>query len=296
MRTVRGLSARTVDAYLWDMRHAARLCEAEGLPRPDKAGLPDLRRIIARDAKGKSAATVGRRISALKSLRAYMAAQGASEGNPAMLLAKPKRAERLPSYLTEAQAQALCDYADAMAAEALLDAGMARGRRISGMRVAAEAELLYGAGIRVSELTGLDLNDIDFGQRLLLIHGKGGKDRMCPFGKAAAQALRIWLDNGRPLAADKDSADAVLLGIHGRRLAASQAWTDIRALSMRAGVPLVHPHSLRHSMATHLLDNGADLREIQEMLGHSSLNATQRYVHVSMRDAQERYSRAFPRA
>ena len=171
-----------------------------------------------------------------------------------------------------------------------------RRRGACALRDAAILELLYATGMRVGELTGLDLTDIDEGRQTLLVHGKGSKDRTVPYGNPARQALDAWLGEGRPVLAGADSGEAVFLGLHGRRIDQRQVRRLVHEQAQEAGVPDISPHALRHSAATHLLDGGADLREVQELLGHSSLATTQKYTHVSLRQIRQRYSQAFPRA
>ncbi|MBT1172164.1 tyrosine recombinase XerC [Bifidobacterium sp. MA2] len=169
------------------------------------------------------------------------------------------------------------------------------------LRDAAILETLYATGIRVAELVGLDVGDIDFSNRTMKVLGKGNKQRVVPFGGPAAQALTRWIEEGRPeilREARLGTADprALFLGARGGRLNQRIAREVVHRESRRAGVPDIGPHALRHSAATHLLDGGADLREVQELLGHSSLKTTQRYTHVSIEQLKARYTQAFPRA
>lgn len=165
------------------------------------------------------------------------------------------------------------------------------------LRDAAICELLYATGMRVGELVTVDRGDIDMSSRTLLIHGKGDKDRVVPFSKAAQEAIDQWLAEGYGRLADPQKrTDAAFIGIHGGRINQRQVRDVVHRQARRAGVPDISPHALRHSAATHLLDGGADLREVQEMLGHSSLATTQRYTHVSMEQLKRKYAQAFPRA
>ncbi|KFI91626.1 tyrosine-type recombinase/integrase, partial [Bifidobacterium stellenboschense] len=165
------------------------------------------------------------------------------------------------------------------------------------LRDAAVLELLYATGIRVAELVGLDVADVDFSSRTVRVTGKGNRQRVVPFGLPAQRALLAWLDGGRPVLLHGDgSCRALFLGSRGGRLNQRIARDVVHEESRRAGVPDISPHALRHSAATHLLDGGADLREVQEMLGHSSLKTTQRYTHVSIEQLKSRYAQAFPRA
>ena len=163
--------------------------------------------------------------------------------------------------------------------------------------------LLYATGIRVAELVSMDIADIDFSNRTIKVTGKGNKQRVVPFGLPAQRALEIWLEQGRPVlartatdAVKSRAANALFLGARGGRIDQRIARDIVHRAAREAGVPDISPHALRHSAATHMLDGGADLREVQEMLGHSSLKTTQRYTHVSIEQLKNRYGQAFPRA
>ncbi|MDF7664104.1 tyrosine recombinase XerC [Bifidobacterium sp. ESL0763] len=177
------------------------------------------------------------------------------------------------------------------------DGGMSSAKdHALALRDAAMVELLYATGIRVAELTGLDVGDIDFANRTARVTGKGDKQRVVPFGAPAAKALRHWIERGRRRFETPRSAAALFLGVRGGRVDQRVVRGVIHRKAAEAGVPDISPHALRHSAATHLLDGGADLREVQEMLGHSSLKTTQRYTHVSIEQIKKRYRQAFPRA
>lgn len=164
------------------------------------------------------------------------------------------------------------------------------------LRDAAMLELLYATGMRVAELVGLDVADVTFGNRTVKVTGKGDKQRVMPFGAPADKALRDWLEHGRPVLCGDMSDDAFFLGSQGGRIDQRMVRKVVHDRAREAGVPDISPHALRHSAATHMLDGGADLREVQEMLGHSSLKTTQRYTHVSIEQLKARYGQAFPRA
>jgi integrase/recombinase XerC len=164
------------------------------------------------------------------------------------------------------------------------------------LRDAAIMETLYATGIRVAELIGLDLGDVSFSNRTLKVTGKGNKQRVVPFGEPASRALQSWIAQGRPVLMGEQSGQALFLGARSARLDQRIARSVVHERSREAGVPDIAPHALRHSVATHMLDGGADLREVQEMLGHSSLSTTQRYTHVSIEQLKARYGQAFPRA
>jgi len=166
-----------------------------------------------------------------------------------------------------------------------------------GLRDAVALELLYGSGIRVSELVGLDVDDVDRGRRLLRVLGKGRKERSVPYGVPAEQALDAWLSRGRPALATSDSGPALLLGARGRRLDAREVRRTVHAaVAGTPGTPDIGPHGLRHSAATHVLEGGADLRSVQELLGHASLATTQIYTHVTVERLRAVHAQAHPRA
>lgn len=164
------------------------------------------------------------------------------------------------------------------------------------LRDAAIMETLYATGIRVAELVGLDIGDVSFPNRTLKVTGKGNKQRVVPFGGPASSALQSWIAQGRPALQGENSGQALFLGARSARLDQRIVRGIVHERSREAGVPDIAPHALRHSAATHMLDGGADLREVQEMLGHSSLSTTQRYTHVSIEQLKARYGQAFPRA
>lgn len=233
----------------------------------------------------------------------------------------PKLPDTLPSVLTEAQAERLMDRVDDDASlhaassqryetrhdemprldSAHRGEGMSQRDEVVALRDAAMLELLYATGIRVAELVGLDIGDVDWSHRTIRVTGKGSKQRVVPFGDPAEKALAGWKEHGRPLilrragAGTLDTA-ALFLGMRGRRIDQRIVRDVVHRAARESGVPDISPHSLRHSAATHMLDGGADLREVQEMLGHSSLRTTQRYTHVSIEQLKERYRQAFPRA
>ncbi|MGH8877613.1 MAG: tyrosine-type recombinase/integrase, partial [Stackebrandtia sp.] len=166
----------------------------------------------------------------------------------------------------------------------------------AGLRDRASVELLYATGIRVSELCGLDLGSVDRSRNLLRVFGKGAKERSVPFGIPAAKAIDAYLDAGRPALADDHSGQALLLGVRGGRLHPSSVRRLLRQWLAESGMPSLTPHGLRHSAATHLLDGGADLRSVQELLGHASIDSTQIYTHVSAERLRGAYRQAHPRA
>ncbi|NEG95799.1 tyrosine recombinase [Bifidobacterium sp. SMB2] len=307
----RGLSANTVRSYASDLRECFASLRSRGVESPNDVTVDDLRLWMGASSRDHARSSMARKVVSVRAFFAYAYEHGVTGSDPAAGLKTPKIPSTLPTVLSEAQAERMMDRADADAVEIAdgserpTPAGGARrqddgGRsQAIGMRDAAIVELLYATGIRVSELVGIDMDDVDFSARTVRVLGKGGKQRVVPFGAPAARALALWMERGRSVvlrSATNGDGRAVFLGSRGGRLDPRQARRVVHRAAAAAGVPDVGPHSLRHSAATHMLDGGADLREVQEMLGHSSLQTTQRYTHVSIEQLTKRYEQAFPRA
>ena len=250
--------------------------------------MPLLRSWLAAQATaGAARTTLARRTSAVKTFTAWASRAGLMDGDPATRLQVPKARRTLPSVLREDQAL------DAMKAA---NSGAEQGDPLA-LRDRLIVELLYATGIRVSELCGLDVDDVDSSRRLLRVLGKGNKQRTVPYGEPAQRALTAWLADGRPALATADSGPALLLGARGRRLDPRQARTVVhQTIAAVDGAPDIGPHGLRHSAATHLLEGGADLRVVQELLGHSTLATTQLYTHVTVARLRAVHDQAHPRA
>ncbi|MBS4726847.1 tyrosine recombinase XerC [Mycobacterium sp. SM1] len=282
-----GRSAHTRRAYLGDLRSLFSFLVERGcdLQRLD---LSVLRAWLATQAgAGMARSTLARRTSAVKAFTAWATRRGLLTGDPAMRLRLPKAHRSLPAVLRQDQA---------LAAMAAAKSGSQQGDPLA-VRDRLIVELLYATGIRVSELCGLDIDDVDLGHRLLRVLGKGDKQRSAPFGEPAADALRAWLARGRPALATAESGPALLLGARGRRLDVRQARTVVHlTIAAVDGAPDMGPHGLRHTAATHLLEGGADLRVVQELLGHSSLASTQLYTHVTIARLRAVHDQAHPRA
>jgi integrase/recombinase XerC len=279
----RGRSAHTVRAYVGDvvslLDHASRMNCAD----PGDLDLTVLRSWLARlRTTGAARTSLARRAAAARTFTAWAHRDGLLAADVGARLASPKARRELPTVLRGDQAAAL------MTTPAGPEPVPLRDRLI--------LELLYATGIRVSELCGLDVDDVDRSRRVVRVLGKGAKERSVPYGLPAEKALDAWLRHGRPALAASHSATALLLGARGGRLQATTARAVVARAAAEAGLPHVSPHGLRHSAATHLLEGGADLRSVQELLGHASLSSTQIYTHVSIERLRSAYRQAHPRA
>jgi len=274
------LSPRTVDAYRRDLDDVTAFLGAS------PAGATDERLaeyVASMRARGLAATTIARRIAALRSFYKHQMLIGARADNPAAELALPKRARTLPRTLSPGEAERLIEAATGTSPRALRDRAL--------------VELLYGAGLRVSEAVGLDRSAVDLEHRLVRCVGKGSKERVVPMGREAAEALRRYLAHGRPHL-DRRHRPELYLNAKGGALTRAGVFLILRRLAGKAGLEpeRIHPHLLRHSFATHLLEGGADLRSVQEMLGHADLATTERYTHVSDRRRRELFFQAHPHA
>jgi len=271
---------RTVEAYRRDL---TALSAYLGKPVA-KASLEELERYTASlRADGLAATTIARRTAATRSFFRHQQLLGARDDNPAAAVKLPRRPRPLPKTLSPGEAERLID--------------AAKGTQPRNLRDQALVELLYGAGLRVSEAVGLEKSGVDLDDRFVRVTGKGGKERVVPIGRHAADAVRRYLSRGRPYL-DRRHRPDLFLNAKGGPLTRAGAFLILRRLAEVAGLDptRVHPHILRHSFATHLLEGGADLRSVQEMLGHADLSTTELYTHVSDTRRRELYFRAHPHA
>lgn len=288
LESERDLMPHTVRAYLGDvtdlLAHVVRL----GGHQLADIDLRALRSWLAKQQTlGKSRTTLARRATAARLFTAWAASTGRVEADPGGLLASPKGQRLLPPALSGDEARRLLDVA----------AGTALTTGATGSRDVAVLELLYATGIRVAELTGLDIDDVDRERRLVTVFGKGRKERSVPYGVPAGRAVDSWLRDGRPALATGQSGAALFLGARGGRMDQREVRRVVHArLAQVSGAPDMGPHGLRHTAATHLLEGGADLRAVQEILGHASLATTQLYTHVTTDRLRAAYRQAHPRA
>ena len=271
---------RTVEAYRRDL---AALTDWLGHP-PGQASTDELERFLAHGREaGLSPATLARRTAAARAFFRHLQLIERLDQNPAAALESPRRTRKLPRTLSPAEAERLVEAASGTAPRDLRDRAL--------------VELLYGAGLRVSEAVGLERGSVDLDDRLVRAFGKGSKERVVPIGRQAAEALRRYLSRGRPHL-DKRHRPEIFLNANGGPLTRAGAFVILRRLAGKAGLEpeRVHPHLLRHSFATHMLEGGADLRSLQELLGHADLGTTELYTHVSDRRRREAYFAAHPHA
>ncbi|GAB3451849.1 tyrosine recombinase XerC [Streptomonospora sediminis] len=301
-------SPHTVRAYLGDARALLDHLDHTGCTLAE-LDLAALRGWLARMRDhGAGRATMARRVAAARVFTAFLYRTGRIGHDPGPRLSAPRAPRTLPAVLSEDETAAALAAAEPAAAggsagadtghsaSASAGSGAGAGTGAAELRARAVVEVLYATGIRVAELCGLDVDDLDWERRTLRVHGKGGKDRVVPVGAPALDAVSTWLLDGRPrMAAAASSGPALFLGARGGRLGTRSARRDVHTFLNAHGADAA-PHGLRHSAATHLLNGGADLRSVQEILGHASLSSTQIYTHVSIERLTRTYNQAHPRA
>lgn len=288
LRAERDLSVHSVRAYLADLSSLASHAGRLGIDDPAHLTIRTLRSWLAQlKTMGKARTTLARRATSARVFTAWMARTGRAPSDAGALLVNPKAHRELPVALSETEVRALLDTAVA----SLVDGDA------QGLRDVAILELLYATGIRVGELSGLDIDDLDRERHVVRVFGKGRKERSVPYGLPAADALEQWLTEGRTQLMTESSGSAVFLGTRGGRIDQRAVRRIVHErLEAVEGAPDIGPHGLRHTAATHLLEGGADLRSVQEILGHASLGTTQIYTHVSNERLRSAYRLAHPRA
>lgn len=278
-----GNSTNTVESYLRDLRRLGEFATSRGVRDPDKLTLRVLRDFIylLKDL-GLSPASIRRAVSAIRTYYGFLVGEGRVKDDPSDRLESPRRGRVLPEVLSVQEVEAL------LAAPAIEQPLAWRDRAL--------LELAYGAGLRVSELCGLGLTDLLLSENLVRIFGKGGKERLVPIGRSVIGAASVYLHTMRPTLDRGKSKNRVLLNARGEPLSRVGAWGIVRRATQRAGITKrVTPHTLRHSFATHLLEGGADLRAVQEMLGHADLSTTQIYTHVDREYLRSIHKQFHPR-
>ena len=286
----RGLAPNSLAAYSRDLRRYLEFCDQRGIATADEVTESDLGAFLVRLRQGDqdhpplAAASAARTLVAVRGFHRFAVREGLASTDPGREVRPPAAGRRLPKALTVGEVESILTSTGGVAAEPL------------GLRDRALLEFLYGTGARISEAVGLDEDDLDLDGAVAHLHGKGGKQRLVPIGSKASEALSAYLVRARP-GLVVDAQRAVFLNARGGRLSRQSAWTILRTAAERAGVTAeVSPHTLRHSFATHLLDGGADVRVVQELLGHASVTTTQVYTKVTVDHLREVYALAHPRA
>jgi site-specific recombinase XerD len=286
LESLTSVADRTLVAYRTDLHGFVTWAAARDLAGPESVDRKVLRAYGAFLAdEGRARATIARKAATLRRYFAWLARTGRLPADPAASLSVGKGASRLPRVLHQDELTHLLDDPSPVVVQAMPPEVRARDDAV--------LEVLYGSGLRVSELCGLDLGDLELDRHRARVFGKGSKERLVPLSEPAVAALRTWIDHGRPVLRSTDAVDdALFYNRRGRRITPR----DVRRLlDVRAAAP-THPHALRHTFATHLLDGGADLRAVQELLGHADLATTQRYTHVSRERLRAVYDSSHPRA
>lgn len=283
LRVERGSSKNTLDAYGRDVGRYVEWLASVGVTEPDSVTRALVEEYVGVLGDiGLAPASVERSLSAIKGFHRFMVTDGIAQASPAADVLLPAKPERLPEVISQEQAAALLD-------QPFEDTP--RGKRDRAI-----LEVLYGCGLRVSELCGLDVGAVYLDEELLRVFGKGDKERVVPIMGTAAVALRDYLDEGRGQLVGRHPTQAVFLNAHGGRLSRQSVHSIVEKYGRVVGIDGLHPHTLRHSFATHLLEGGADLRAVQELLGHASVSTTQLYTHVDRSHIRKVYLAAHPRA
>lgn len=280
----KGLAKNTLQAYERDILHFVEALDQMGIRDLEATTRQHVVSYFMRlKQEGKASSTISRSVSSIRTFYHYLFRDQLITHNPIVHIESPKINRKLPKVLTAKEVEALL---------AAPEAAPAFGQRDRAM-----LELLYATGMRVSELISLNLEDVHLQMEFVKCMGKGSKERIIPLGQLAVQAIEVYVQAGREKLLKQRRERALFLNQHGRRLTRQGFWKIIKKHAQRAGIEKeITPHTLRHSFATHLLENGADLRSVQEMLGHSDISTTQIYTHVTKSRLKEQYSKAHPRA
>lgn len=279
LRVERGLSANTIAAYTRDLRQYLLFLDGQEPDDDAVSGfVSDLRRL------GLADSTVARKIASVRGLHRFLVTEGFRPVDPTALVDSPRRPDPFPKALTIEEAIALVEAPGSASAAARRDSAL--------------LEFLYGTGARVSEAAGMDLSDLDLDDKVALVTGKGSKQRLVPLGTKAVEAMRAWLPDRLSLVSRKSAGDPLFISLRGRRLTRQAVFDIVKKHAISADIDprRVSPHVLRHSAATHMVEAGADLRTVQEMLGHATITTTQVYTRVSPAHVMEIYVEAHPRS
>ncbi|MCR4398407.1 MAG: site-specific tyrosine recombinase XerD [Firmicutes bacterium] len=284
LSTERGLAMNTLESYGRDLRQYLEYLESSGKDAVEKASRATVvAYLLFLQKQGKATATIARRLAALRSFYQFLLREKYVDKDPTANLESPKLEKRLPKVLTIKEVETLLKQPNPSTA--------------SGLRDKAMLELLYATGIRVSELISLDIDDISLDMGYIRCSGKGSKERIVPVGSVAVKCVADYLGSGRGRLVPDRGEKALFVNHHGKRLTRQGFWKIVKRYAHDARISKeITPHTLRHSFATHLLENGADLRSVQEMLGHADISTTQIYTHVTKGRLKEVYARTHPRA
>lgn len=281
----KGLASNTVVSYERDLKsyilYVSKVEEISSLDAVSRATIIQFLKFLTEN--GKSSKTIARHIASIRSFHQFLLREKVTTQDPTVHIDRPKQEQKLPQVMSLEEVQALLDSPDTS--------------KVFGMRDKAMIELLYATGMRVSELISLNLSDVHLTMGFVRCVGKGNKERIIPLGKMAQNAITNYIEESRSQLLKKKSTDALFLNLYGNRLTRQGFWKILKKLTKEAGIEKeLTPHTLRHSFATHLLENGADLRAVQEMLGHADISTTQIYTHVTKTRMKDVYSMFHPRA
>ncbi|MBI4744670.1 MAG: site-specific tyrosine recombinase XerD [Actinobacteria bacterium] len=280
----KGLAANTLEAYGRDLRYYIDFLQKERIDIPEKIERKDILKYLSKlKSNGRSASTIARNVAAIKTFHKFLVQERIVKNCPTIDLQSPKKPKRIPGVLTVEEVEKILK--------------RPKEQTEIGKRDKAILEILYASGMRISELIALDIGDINFTNKIVRCFGKGSKERFVPIGSYALEALDDYIKKGRPKLVNKYKESALFLNARGKRLTRQGCWKIIKKYVKETGIEKkVSPHSLRHSFATNLLAAGADLRAIQEMLGHAFVSTTQIYTKLTRQDLKEIYTETHPRA
>lgn len=280
----KGLARNTLESYQRDLNkflQYLKRSEIQGFENASRKNISQY--LMEQKQNGLAATTVNRNLASIRSFCHFLLKEGLIEENPAIELESPRTEKKLPSVLSFNDVELLLNQPDLTS--------------FTGKRDKAMLELLYATGIRVSELVSLDLNSVNIKMGFLRCDGKGNKERMIPLGSMSIKSMEDYLQKSRPKLIKLKDERALFINQHGKRLTRQGFWKILKKYALKAGIQeIITPHTLRHSFATHLLENGADLRSVQEMLGHADISTTQIYTHISRKRIKEIYRQTHPRA
>ncbi len=281
LKTLHHLSVHTCNAYQRDLSYLQDYCDKNEIERWSDLNGRLLRGFVAaRHRQGIGGRSLQRNLSAIRAFFRYLLDQGKVKNNPAEGITAPKTSRKLPKVLDVDQTTQLVEI---------------EGNNNLAVRDKAMLELIYSSGLRLSELVSLDINDIDFNDRILTVTGKGKKTRSIPVGQHAIEAIKNWLKNRRSIAAGEEQA--LFVSNRGKRISPRSVQQRLKQWAVKQGLPThVHPHMLRHSFASHMLESSGDLRAVQELLGHTDISTTQVYTHLDFQHLAQVYDKAHPRA